>query len=138
MGDGILRLMAVPTDQKDLDWLKASLQAALELELSTLPPYLCGLWSITDKTHPVRKLIRTIVLEEMLHMGLACNMLTAIGGTPEIVDGFRSIRLSRSSAWRSATRVNGLLGRALEVVHPAGLSANRISRKRTYTFCNRN
>ncbi len=91
MGNTIVELMATPVGQKDIDWLKSSLQAALELELSTLPPYLCGLWSITDKTHPARKLMRTVVLEEMLHMSLACNMLTTIGGTPEVVDGFRSI-----------------------------------------------
>ena len=87
----IAQLLALPPDQKDIDWLRRSLQLALEVELSTLPPYLCGLWSIKDASHPVRKLIRSIVRQEMLHMGLACNMLTAIGGTPEIVDGFKRL-----------------------------------------------
>src|SRR5262249_19638489 len=87
----ISQLLATPDGEKDLTWLQRSLQAALELELSTLPPYLCGLWSVVDKTQPVRKLIRSIVLEEMLHMGLACNMLSAIGGTPQIIDGFRAL-----------------------------------------------
>jgi Ferritin-like len=33
---------------------------------------------------PVYDLINSVVLEEMLHLGLACNMLVAVGGTPQI------------------------------------------------------
>jgi hypothetical protein len=87
----ITQLMAMPDGERDINWLKNSLEAAIELELSTLPPYLCGMWSIIDRNHQARRLIRTIVLQEMLHMALACNMLTAIGGTPAITEGFRSI-----------------------------------------------
>ena len=43
------------------------------------------MWSIEDQSGDVFDLIRGVVLEEMLHMGLACNMLAAIGGTPVIV-----------------------------------------------------
>ena len=32
----------------DLAWLQSALQAAIELELSTLPPYLCGLYALQD------------------------------------------------------------------------------------------
>ena len=91
MSNKIALLMAVSEDQRDLNWLKSSLQAALELELSTIPPYLCGLWSVKDDTDPVGNLIRSVVLEEMLHLGLACNLLTAVGGTPRIHDGFKEI-----------------------------------------------
>lgn len=77
-------LMSVPSSEHDINWLKASLQSAIELEFSTIPPYLCALWSIEDESHPARLMIRDIVGQEMLHMGLACNMLTAIGGTPLI------------------------------------------------------
>ncbi len=77
-------MLSVPKEQRDVNWLQASLQIAVELELSTLPPYLCGLWSILTPSGPVHDNIRTIVLEEMGHMGLACNMLTTIGGTPQI------------------------------------------------------
>jgi hypothetical protein len=87
----VVQLLATPSEQKDVGWLRRGLQLALEVELSTLPPYLCGLWSVKDNNQPVRRLIRTIVLQEMLHMGLACNMLTAVGGTPQIVDGFRAL-----------------------------------------------
>lgn len=67
-----------------LDMLKAALQGAVSLEFSTLPPYLTALWSIRDNRSEVANSIREVLQEEMLHMALACNMLTAIGGTPEI------------------------------------------------------
>jgi hypothetical protein len=60
--------------------LKQGLQAAIELELATLPPYLCGLWSIKSQDGPAFNLIESVALEEMLHMGLSCNMLVGIGG----------------------------------------------------------
>jgi hypothetical protein len=78
----IVDQMRVPPTKHDLAWLKTSLQAAVELELSTIPPYLCAMWSVKDPDDPVRAMIRDIVLEEMGHLGTACNMLTAIGGTP--------------------------------------------------------
>jgi hypothetical protein len=79
-----LMRMRVPAAGHSVAWLKASLQTAIELELSTLPPYLTAMWSIVDTSDPVYQLIRSIVLEEMLHFGLACNLLTTIGGTPQI------------------------------------------------------
>lgn len=76
----------LPTDPTTwtLDDLKTALQFAVELELSTLPPYLIGMWSAQNQTGQVATLICSVVREEMLHMGLACNMLTAIGGIPII------------------------------------------------------
>lgn len=67
-----------------LDHLKKALQGAVSLEFSTLPPYLSALWSVKDDLSPVAKSIREIAQEEMLHMALACNMLSAIGGQPYI------------------------------------------------------
>lgn len=81
----IVELMATPTDSRDLPWLRESLQAAVELEFSTLPVYLSGMWSIKNRTDEAYALIDSVVQEEMLHLGFACNMLTAIGGTPEFV-----------------------------------------------------
>lgn len=80
----IIHLMQVAPNDRDLDWLKRALQWAVELEFSTIPPYLCGLWSIIDPSHPVRGYLGDIVLQEMLHMGLACNMLATLGGVPDI------------------------------------------------------
>ena len=78
----ILELMAVPRSSHDIDWLKAALQSAIELEFATLPPYLSAYWSIKNNLHQAAQSIRQIMREEMLHFGLACNLLTAIGGNP--------------------------------------------------------
>jgi hypothetical protein len=80
----ILELMAVPRQDHDLDWLKAGLQAAIKLEFATLPPYLCAEWSVKSGVSPVRRSIHVVLQEEMLHFGLMCNMVAAIGGTPNI------------------------------------------------------
>jgi hypothetical protein len=84
----IVELMDVPESDHDLDWLKESLQAAIELEFFTLPPYLAALWSIKEgdpnAAEVVNSIRRQIAREEMTHMGLACNLLVAIGGTPKI------------------------------------------------------
>ena len=80
----IVELLEVETAERDLDWLKASLQSAVELEFATLPVYLSGLWSIKDPSSEVFSLVDSVIREEMLHLGLACNLLKAIGGSPEI------------------------------------------------------
>jgi ferritin-like protein len=67
------------------DRLKEFLQAAVELEMSTIPPYLCALYSIWPMTNDEATLVvRSVVVEEMLHMVLAANMLNAIGGEPHV------------------------------------------------------
>lgn len=83
--DQIVQLMQVSPAQRNLAWIKTSLQAAIALELSTIPPYLCGLWSVKNSGEQAAQLIRSVVIDEMFHMGLVCNMLTAIGGKPQIV-----------------------------------------------------
>jgi hypothetical protein len=65
--------------------LRAHLQIALELELSTIPPYLCALYSLRDGSNfEVAALVRSVVMEEMLHVSLAANLLNAIGGAPDL------------------------------------------------------
>jgi hypothetical protein len=80
----IQALLAVPPEQHDKDWLLTALQRAIELELFTIPIYLAAFWSIDDQGHDVATLIHDVAVEEMFHMGLACNMLSTLGGTPEI------------------------------------------------------
>jgi hypothetical protein len=80
----IVELMQLPPEDHDLAWLQQALQAAVELEMATIPPYLCAMWSVKDSGDSVASMIRNIVLEEMSHLGLACNMLTSIGGIPAI------------------------------------------------------
>ena len=78
----IRTLLQVGKNARDIAWLTEALQNAIELEHATLPPYLTGFWSV--KNNSVAQSIKNIVLDEMCHMGLVCNMLVAIGGKPEI------------------------------------------------------
>jgi hypothetical protein len=66
--------------------LQAALQTAMQLEFSTIPPYLCAEWSIDEDADPgkVGETIRSIAAQEMSHFAWAGNMLTAIKGTPNI------------------------------------------------------
>ncbi len=79
-------LLKRPKRQRNLEWLEHALQSAVSVEFSTIPPYLSALWSIKDPMHPVAASIRNVVQEEMLHMALACNMLTGLGCVPKIND----------------------------------------------------
>jgi hypothetical protein len=61
------------------------LQGAIELEHSTIPPYLQALYSIKHgKNEVIADLIRSVLVEEMLHMTIAANVLNALGGEPAI------------------------------------------------------
>ena len=70
----------------NLSDLQMALQLAMQLEFSTIPPYLCAQWSIDSNNVPsdVADMIEGIAVQEMYHFALAGNMLTAIGGTPDI------------------------------------------------------
>jgi hypothetical protein len=80
----VAELMQAPADDHDIAWLHESLQWAVELEFATIPIYLSGMWSLKDQSGEVFDLIKSVVMEEMLHLGFACNMLVAIDGTPQI------------------------------------------------------
>ena len=61
------------------------LHAAIALEHATIPPYLTALYSIHPGTNSdAAHVIRVIVVEEMLHLTLAANVLNAIGGSPDL------------------------------------------------------
>lgn len=66
--------------------LKDALQTAMQLEFSTIPPYLCAQWSISSDPSGVADMIENIVVQEMYHFALTGNMLTAIGGVPSIAN----------------------------------------------------
>jgi hypothetical protein len=72
--------ITTPSDLQD------ALQTAMQLEFSTIPPYLCAQWSINSDPCGVADMIEEIVLQEMYHFALAGNMLTAIGGVPDIAN----------------------------------------------------
>jgi Ferritin-like len=64
--------------------LQDALQTAMQLEFSTIPPYLCAQWSINDDPSGVAGMIENVAIQEMLHFALAGNMLNAIGRTPSV------------------------------------------------------
>ncbi|MEP3331991.1 ferritin-like protein [Sedimentitalea sp.] len=70
-------------------------QKVIELEHATIPPYLCGYFTIqqastkTTEGKPTGNglaadIIRSVVVEEMLHLTIACNLMNALGGNPSI------------------------------------------------------
>lgn len=74
----------VPVNERDLNWIKNSLQAAIELEHSTLPLYLSAMFSLEVQNYTTYNMIRSVVMEEMVHMAIACNTLAILGGKPKI------------------------------------------------------
>ncbi len=68
----------------DVDELHRYLYAAMQLEHATIPAYLTALYSIHPGTNThAYNAIRAVVVEEMLHLTLAANLLNAVGGTPD-------------------------------------------------------
>lgn len=68
-----------------LSALYPSLQLAIEVEHSTIPPYLTALYSLKPNTEEdTANILQSIVVEEMLHMTIASNILNALGGQPKI------------------------------------------------------
>ncbi|MBV1686349.1 ferritin-like protein [Novosphingobium sp. G106] len=65
--------------------LSAGLQTALELELATIPAYLVALLSIKlPQNRDAAERIRSVAIEEMLHLALVANVINAVGGTVRI------------------------------------------------------
>jgi hypothetical protein len=65
----------------DLQHLHTLIQHAIELEFATIPPYLTAMYTIKPDTNlPAYNVIRSVVMEEMLHLTLAANLLNAVGG----------------------------------------------------------
>jgi hypothetical protein len=72
-------------DRHSLERLRAALQHALMLEHATIPAYLCALYTIEDGANAeAAEIIRSVVMEEMLHMVLVANVLNAVGGRPSV------------------------------------------------------
>lgn len=70
------------TDKKAT--LHAWLQTALDLELATIPPYLVALLSIRlPANREAAELIRSVMVEEMLHVALVANLMVATGAKPK-------------------------------------------------------
>jgi hypothetical protein len=70
-----------------VDGVRTALRQAVQLEHATIPAYLYSLYSLAPGVNDhIARLIASVVIEEMSHMALACNMLNAIDGRPAIDD----------------------------------------------------
>lgn len=77
---------------RTLDDLREHLEDAVQLELGVIPPYLCALYTLYPNTNEeVGQIIRSVVVEEMLHMILAANVLNAVGGHPRVTGEYAPI-----------------------------------------------
>jgi len=80
--------MSLPQTQiTTIEKLHEFLYLAMQLEHATIPPYLTALYSIhpganSDALH----ILRVVVVEEMLHLTQAANVLNAVGGKPDLTD----------------------------------------------------
>jgi len=62
-----------------------ALQSAVELEHATIPVYLYALYSLDENKNPlIVQVLQSVVIEEMLHMTLASNVLNALGGDSQV------------------------------------------------------
>ncbi|KVU56451.1 hypothetical protein WK68_24450 [Burkholderia ubonensis] len=62
--------------------LQDAAQLAIQVELTTVPAYLTGLYSIADPASDAYQTLRSVVVEEMFHLNQAANLLVGIGGRP--------------------------------------------------------
>src|SRR5262245_48452660 len=61
-----------------------ALQAALELEHATIPPYLVAAYSLKAVNGEIKRWVVDVALEEMFHMTLVANIMNAIGTPPRL------------------------------------------------------
>ncbi len=70
---------------KTVDELRYHVQNAVMFEHATIPAYLTAYYSVDPrKNAAISTLIRSVLVQEMLHMVIAANILNAIGGAPQI------------------------------------------------------
>jgi hypothetical protein len=79
-------MLYLPRQQLEtVEDLREALRNAIKLELGTIPPYLTALFSIKPGTNVAAgAIIRSVVIEEMLHLSLVCNMLNAVDEKPNL------------------------------------------------------
>lgn len=67
---------------QSIEDLRTYLVIAMQIEHATIPPYLTALYSIRPgSNNEAVEVIRSVAVEEMLHLTLVCNVYNAIGGT---------------------------------------------------------
>lgn len=69
------------------DDLILMLQSAMKLEHATIPVYLTATISFKPGANAdINKIIHSVVIEEMLHMAITCNVINALNGSPHVND----------------------------------------------------
>ncbi|MEU8621746.1 ferritin-like protein [Streptomyces sp. NPDC048623] len=76
--------MPTPVELRDLVWIRGALQTAIALEHATMPLYCAAMYSLEVQNYPSYNTIRSVLMEEMVHMAIAANMVAALGGSPAI------------------------------------------------------
>lgn len=74
--------MRLSKDEWNIKHLREHLQAAVDLEVWTIPFYMSAMYSIVDRSSDAFQLIQTVVNQEMLHVQLASNIANAYGLSP--------------------------------------------------------
>ena len=78
--------MSTPRGIHNLHDLHEYLEAAVQLELAVIPPYMCALYTIEPNANGIcTQIIRSVVTEEMLHLINSANTLNAVGGRPRVI-----------------------------------------------------
>jgi hypothetical protein len=81
-----------PVSEPDITTIEAlhcQLYAAMQLEHATIPVYLTAFYSVITTDAPVtnidvQQILRVIVVEEMLHLTIAANLMNAVGGKVDL------------------------------------------------------
>lgn len=76
--------MRISKEKWNLEHLHKHLQAAVDLEIWTIPFYMSAMYSVVDRTSDAFQLIQTVVNQEMLHAQLAANLANAFGLSPSV------------------------------------------------------
>ena len=81
------RLMSSIRVPATKDELRDYVEMAIQIEFFTIPLYLTSWWSLKKgglETQAHQRIIRGIVIQEMLHLGIVCNLFVGLGGTPRL------------------------------------------------------
>ena len=70
----------------EIEDLRKNLQLAIQVEHSTIPVYMYAMYSIKEGyNEEIAEIIKSVAIDEMLHMALAANLLISVGGSPDFV-----------------------------------------------------
>ena len=77
-----LEMAQEATSPEELIYL---MQQGMKLEHTTIPVYLAAMISFKPGANTeINRIIHSVVIEEMLHMSIACNVINALGGNPMV------------------------------------------------------